>query len=121
MSFKESVAADCKSVFLNTDEFADLHTVKYDGEIYRDIPVVLTKVKERERTVVGGDHMQGVHLVSATAHMALEDLGCIPEQKRHIEIDDGSALGVPFYRKFRIVTSDCEMGIVVLELEAFDE
>lgn len=121
MSFKESVEDDIKSVFLNTDEFAETHTVLYDGEEYADIPVVLTKTKENERPAVISD-VQGIHLVTAVAHIARSDLGgVIPEQKRHIEISDGCALGRTFYQKYRIITSDCEMEMLRLELGAYDE
>lgn len=127
MDFKAMVEADNLGVFLNAMEFADRHIVKYDGITYAGddgtgIPVLLTKVKEMKRPVAASDHMQGIHLVTATAHIALSDLdGEIPEQKQEIQIDDGTALGEPFFRRYTIVTSDCEMGMVVLELEAFDE
>lgn len=122
MGFKTMVEADNLGVFLNDNEFAELHTVKYDGEIYEDIPVLLTKVKELERPALADDHMQGIHLVNAKAHIALSDLnGVQPEQKKIISIDDGIALGKPFFQRYRIVTSDCEMGMVALELEAYDE
>ncbi len=122
MSFKESVNADNKNVFLNMDEFAEKHTVRYDGNVYKDIPVLLTKQKQSKRTVVASDNMQGIHLVSTVAHIALSDIdNNIPEQKQNIEIDDGTALGKPFYKKYKIITSDCEMGMVRLELEAYDE
>lgn len=125
-TFRDMVEADNKAIFLNTGEFAEIHTVEYNGVVYADIPVLLTKIKEKERPVmaVGSlvDHMQGVHLVTATAHISLEDLdGVIPEQKQIISINDGEALGKPFMVKYRIATSDCEMGMVNLELEAFDE
>lgn len=122
MSFKDMVEADIANVFLNIDEFAETHTVKYDGETYKDIPIVLTKTKEMKRPVTVSDHAEGIHKVTATVHIALSDLGgVIPEQKQVISIDDGEALGKPFFRQYRILTSDCEMGMVVLELEAFDE
>ncbi len=96
MSFKDMVAEDIANVFLNTDEFAETHTVKY--------------------------HAEGIHKVTATAHISLSDLnGVIPKQKQAISIDDGEALGKPFFRRYNILTSDCEMGMLVLELEAFDE
>ena len=121
MSFKESVENDIKSVFLNAEEFAETHSVRYDGEEYTDIPVVLTKTKENERPAVISD-VQGIHLVTAVAHIFQADMGgIIPEQKRYIEISDGSALGRPFYQKYRIITSDCEMGMLRLELGAYDE
>ena len=34
LSFKEAVAKDVRGVFLNTVEFSDLHTVKYNGVVY---------------------------------------------------------------------------------------
>ena len=53
---------------------------------------------------------------------ALSDLnGKVPEQKQMISIDDGEAAGHPFFQKYRIVTSDVEMGMIILELEAYDE
>lgn len=125
MSFKEMVEANNKSVFLNLDQFADKHIIKYDGETYagengEGIPILLTKVKEMKRPVVVS--MQGVHLATAVAHIALSDLdGIVPEQKQDILIDDGEALGSRFFRRYRILTSDCEMGMIILELEAFDE
>ena len=123
MSFKSMVEADNRGVFLTAAEFAELHFVRYDGTLYGGtdgIPVLLTKVKEMKCPVVA--NMAGVHLVSATAHIALADLcGIVPEQKKMIEINDGFALGKPYFRKYTVVTSDCEMGIVNLELEAYDE
>lgn len=122
MSFKDMVAADNKSVFLNISEFAEIHTVKYDGETYADIPVLLTKTKERKRPVTITDHMEGIHKVAAVAHITLSDLGgVVPEQKQNIYIDDGMAMGSTFFRQYTIITSDCEMGMLNLELEAFDE
>lgn len=122
MTFKEMVAADNKSVFLNSNEFADLHNIVYDGHTYFQIPVLLTKVKQSERTILSGDNVEGLFLVSTVAHIDLKDMnGVVPEKDQTIKIDDGVALGHPFYRKYKIVTSDCEMGMLVLELEAYDE
>ncbi|MGN1118528.1 MAG: hypothetical protein ACI4RU_07930 [Acutalibacteraceae bacterium] len=120
MSFKGMVETDNKNIFLNCDEFAEKRTVKYDGETYTDIPVVFTKVKQSKKSVVGT--MEGVHIVSAVAHLSLSDLNdIVPEQHSWIEFSDGEALGRTFFRRYRILTSDCEMGMVLLELEAYDE
>lgn len=122
MSFKEMVEADIKGVFLNADEFADIHTVIYDGETFDQIPVVLSKVKESKHPVVTAEGVEGIHKVSAVAHLSLNDLnGRVPEQKQMFMIDDGEAVGEIFYRKYRIVTSDVEGGMIMLELEMFDE
>lgn len=50
-SFKDAVQEDLNSVFLNLDEFAETHTVYYDGEEYSDIPIVMTGLSEKERCV----------------------------------------------------------------------
>lgn len=125
-AFKDMVEADNKSIFLNADEFAEIHTVKYNGVTYSDIPVLLTKVKETKRPVLvigkDEDHLEGLHLVTAVAHIAQADMGgVIPEQKQLIYINDGEACGEPFMVTYRIKTSDCEMGMLRLELEAYDE
>lgn len=122
MGFKEMVEWDNANVFLNTEEFAELHTVKFDGESYEHIPIVLQNVKQSDRPVVQSDHMEGVFLVTAVAYLHLKDLGgIVPEQGQHFEIDDGEALGKPFFKKYSVVTSKCEMGLVTLELRCFDE
>ena len=40
-AFKDMVARDIHSVFLDTNFFGEKRTVEYDGERYEDIPVVL--------------------------------------------------------------------------------
>ena len=127
MNFKDMVEADIKGVFLNADEFAEKHKVIYDdelfdGEDHEGISIVLTKVKESEHTVIPTEGVEGIHKVSVIVHLSLSDLnGKVPEQKQMISIDDGEAAGHPFFQKYRIVTSDVEMGMICLELEAFDE
>ena len=38
MSFKDMVEADIRAVFLNTQEFGELRSIRYDGVTYTDIP-----------------------------------------------------------------------------------
>lgn len=122
MSFKDSIEADIKNVFLNSSEFASNRSIRYDGITYSNIPILLTKTKERERTVPSGDNAHGIHLVSAVVHIALSDMnGVLPEQKQSIYIEDGIAVGGIFFRRYKIITSDLEMGMINLELEAYDE
>lgn len=122
MGFKDMVAQDNARIILNTEEFAELHTVKFDGEEYEQIPVVLTKVKQSDRTVIQSDHGEGIYLVSAKAYFDSKDTnGQAPENGSVFEIDDGTALGRPFFRRYRVVTSEIAMGMVELELEAYDE
>ncbi len=122
MGFKEMVERDNAAVMLNVGEFAEYRTIKFDGNEYGHIPVVLTNVKQSDRTVLQSDHMEGVYLVTAKAYFnALDVGGNIPEKGKRFEIDDGEALGKPFFRKYRVATSENAMGMICVELEAYDE
>lgn len=122
MSFKDTVRDDIVNVFLNTDEFADIHTVRYDGREYRDVPVCLQKIKLSESGLSSKNHAEGVFTVSAKAYFNLADVGGIlPEQGMIFAIDDGEAAGRPFFVKYRVATAENAMGMACLELEAYDE
>lgn len=119
--FKDMVATDIHNVFLNTGEFAELRTIRYDGEEYVDIPIVLTGLKEQDRRQLQSDHVQGLYLVTSVLHCALSDLGGKqPEKGGRIEINDEEG-GGGFFRRFYVASSVCEMGMLRVELEAFDE
>lgn len=126
MSFKDMVAADIRKVFLNTDEFAELRTVRYDGMDYdgpehRGIPIVLTGLKEQDRRQLVTDHAQGLYLVASVLHCALDDLGGKqPEKGTRIRINDEEG-GGGFFREFYVASSVCELGMLRVELEAIDE
>ena len=119
--FKDMVAADIHNVFLNTDEFAELRTIRYDGEEYVDIPIVLTGLKEQDRRQLQSDHVQGLYLVTSVLHCALSDLGGKqPEKGGRIEVNDEEG-GGGFFRRFYVASSVCEMGMLRVELEAIGE
>jgi len=126
MSFRASVESDIKSVFLNTGEFADKRTVKYNGVDYKDIPIVLSNLKEKDRrTIIAPNspeqRVRGLFLVSATLHCALSDLrGVKPEKGQRIKINDKKG-GGGFFQEFYVTASGCEMGMLRVELEAVDE
>lgn len=116
-NFKDMVQADIKNVFLNSDEFADLHTVIYDGITYENIPLVMSGIKEKDRQQLVWDHVQGLYLVTSVMHCAAYDLGgVVPEKGMKIKINDGD-----FFREFFVASSVNEMGMIRVELEAIDE
>lgn len=118
--FKDSVAADNRNVFLNLGEFAEKRTIRFDGEEYSDIPVVLSGLKEKDRHQLVSDHAQGLYLVSSVLHCAVSDLdGKQPEKGQRISINDEE--GGIFFREFYVASSVCEMGMLRCELEAIDE
>lgn len=122
MGFKDMVKQDIQSIFLNCDEFAETHTVKFNGDEYKDIPVVLEVVKQSERQTTASDHMEGIYSVTAKAYFDINNTeGKMPEQGKYFEINDGEAVGETYFRRYRVVTAEDAMGMVCLELELFDE
>lgn len=121
MSFKDMVAADNHSTFLNLSEFAEKRTIKYDGKVYTDIPVVLSGLKEKDRRVLVSDHVQGLFLVSAVLHCAKSDLGGKqPEKGSRISINDQEG-GAGYFTQFYVASSVDEMGMLRVEMEAIGE
>ena len=125
MSFRDMVADDIQAVFLSTDEFAERRIVKYDGETYAGsdgagISVVLSNIKEKDRHQSVQDHAAGLYIVSQTLHCDRADLGgVLPEKGMRLEITD--AEDSDYFLKFLIAQVAVEMGMLRIELEAYDE
>ena len=121
MAFKDMIAADNAAVMLNTAEFAEMHVIKFDGNTY-EIPAVLEKIRESDMAVPQSNRTQGVYKLSAKVYFNAKDVNeNVPEQGKTFEIDDGEALGKPFFVKYRVATSENALGMVCVELEAYDE
>ena len=125
MSFRDMVAKDIKAVFLFNEEFAERRIVKYDGVTYAGedgtgISVVLTNLKEKDRRQTVQDHAAGLYIVSQTLHCSRADLGgVLPEKGMRLEIND--AEDSEYFLRFIIAQSGDEMGMLRIELEAYDE
>ena len=116
--FKDMIEHDNKQVFANADEFAELHTIIYDGVTYDGIPIVLSGLKEKDRRQLVSDHVAGLFLVSSVMHCAASDLNDIlPEKGTKIKVSDGDN----FFREFYVASSVNELGMLRIELEAIDE
>lgn len=117
------VARDNLAVFCNPDEFAELRRViyegvTYDGENGQGIPIVLTKVREKDRRQLKDDYGEGIFRVNATIHVDVRHLGGImPKKGTKLRISEGP----DYYQTYYVVTSACPMGMLILELEAMDE
>lgn len=117
MSFRDSVESDNTRVFMNTEEFAEPHTVRYDGDEYRGVRCVISKLKQKERTTTMRDHAQGLYAVTAVFHCPAEMMdGNVPEKGARIQIDDEG-----FMKDYYVAQSACDHGMIRLELEAYDE
>lgn len=118
LSFKDTVASDVRGVFINTEEFADLHTVKYDGKVYADIPVSLQDVEQTERQQIKDDHLPGIFKAKSTLYCALDDIGGkLSEQGKWLEVNDGK--NPKFFNRYQVGSSGVEMGMVRIELGRF--
>lgn len=122
MSFKSSVESDIHRVFLNPDEFAEKRDIFYDGEFYRDVPIVLAGLKEydRHRMSAGAvkqsksDNVQGLYIESRVAHLAQKDLGGYqPETGMKFRIYDADG---QFYTEYKVTASSADMGMLRVEL-----
>lgn len=126
-TFKDIVAQDIHAVFLNRDELAEPRTVRYAGEVYADISVSLQELGTEERTRLrasgfgrgGSDGGPGLFNVTAVLFCAKADLGGkVPRQGDSFEIGRAGMdrYQILFYRKYSVIASSCEMGMVRLEL-----
>ncbi len=119
-AFKDMVEADIHGVFLNVDEFGERRTVKYNGEIFEDISVVLNGIKESDRKQLVFDHTMGLYLVTDIMHVALSDLGGhMPEKGRIISISEPDVPG--FFRDYYVASVQNTVGMLRIELEVTDE
>lgn len=119
-AFRDMVAADIHDVFLNTAEFAEKRTVRYDGNTYTDVPVVLNGIKSKDRNQSAQDHAHGLYIVSDVMQVALSDIGGkLPERGTVIEIS--AKEGGTFLRRYYIGQAQNTVGMIRLELEAIDE
>ena len=120
--FKATVQEDNARIFLNTAEFGEIRTIQYDGETYENIPVVLNGNRQTERHVTRPeqDHAQGFYSHFFILHCRLSDLGGNrPEQNAVLAINGKE--GGTFFHRFRVQSSNIEIGMLKVELEALDE
>lgn len=111
MNFKAQVEHDIKSVFHNTQEFAEKKRIYYN-ENYFKIPVVLDTEGIKDRQKSSGDNVDGIFMVDVVMYVAQIDLKMIPRQGQNIEIEDDI---------FKIVSVGNEMGEIVLYLQRLEE
>lgn len=104
MTFKEIVADDIHTVFLNTLEFSDMHTI--NGV---EMPCQLDENEQIEREKRFNQHMDGVYTNQRLIYVAASDYGPLPKQGSLLTMDG---------RKFRVVDAIDEGGVYSITLEA---
>jgi hypothetical protein len=122
-AFRRFLAKDNEVVFLNLKEFGENRTVRYDGTDYEEIPVVLDEIMQFARYDIKQmktDHSQGLHKGSVRLHCRRSDLGGkLPEQGNSLSIESEKKNG--FFRKYEILESRCDEGMLTVTLERVDE
>lgn len=104
--FKDAIQEDIFSVFLNLDEFADMHTI--DGEEMR---VIIDSNELIERTAKSGEtHTDGLYKSHILIYVPVEDYGPKPRLGKLLNLDGK--------KTYVIVDVADEDGIYSMELEA---
>lgn len=98
MSFKDQIKQDLSDVFLNLDEFADLHRI--EGE---EVPVVIDSDIMAKLSKIGDNRIHGMDEADMVIMGKASDL---PEN-----LDPGRLLNLDG-REVIVVTTTSEMGLV---------
>lgn len=98
MSFKDQIKQDLSDVFLNLDEFADLHRIEGN-----EVPVVIDSDIMAKLSKIGDNRIQGMDEADMVIMGKASDL---PEN-----LDPGRLLNLDG-REVIVVTTTSEMGLV---------
>lgn len=104
-TFKECVAADIFGVFLNDQEFSDKHMV--NGK-EMTVQVDENELLERDKAS-GGTHTDGLYKSRRLIFVARSEFGPRPANGSMLSLDG---------RKYKVVKSTEEAGILAIELGA---
>ncbi len=104
MTFKEQLRDDVGTVFLNTDEFASVHTV--NG---KQIPTLVDNIELIDREKKAKSNMDGVTTRTTLIYVKARDYGALPPVGSVVRLD-GSA--------YRVTDSTNEDGVYSIHLEA---
>lgn len=106
-TFKDYAAADVFGTFINTDEFADLHTV--DGKQMHVI-VDTNELIERQQRVNSSANTDGIYRAHILIYIPVSEYGAKPKPGKQLNLDGR--------KTYTIVDCINEDGIYSMELEA---
>lgn len=110
-NFKEMLDRDLKTTFYNTEEFAQVKRIKYDG-IVKDIPVIFDSEETKDRNGIGSDHAEGIYGKFVVVRIQLSDLGKEPRRGARFWIEN---------ELYTIANVLDEYNELIIDLERFDE
>lgn len=103
MTFKDCIKSDVHGIFLNTDEFSDIHTI--NG---KEMPVQVDTNEQIEREKRMNQNVDGVFTNQKLIYVSADDFGDIPKQG-HIMNFDG--------RIYRVIDAVDEYGVYSITIE----
>lgn len=104
MTFKEAIASDVHEVFMNTEEFSDLHTV---NGVQMAVQIDDNEQIEREKRF--SQNMDGVFTNQKLIYVAADDFGPLPKQGTILRLDN---------RTYSVADAISEDGVHSITLEA---
>ena len=104
MGFKNIVREDVHNVFLNIEEFSEIHTI--NG---KSMPVQVDSNEQIEREKRSAKNIEGIFTNQRLIYVAASDFGTMPKQGSLLTMDN---------RMFRVTDAVDEDGIYSITLEA---
>lgn len=104
MGFKDVIKADVHKVFLNTEEFSDMHVI--NGA---EMAVQIDSNEQIEREKRFNQNMDGIYKNQKLIYVAASDFGPMPKQGSILTMDK---------RTYRVADAIDEDGIYSITLEA---
>lgn len=104
MSFKDIIADDVHGVFMNPEEFSEMHTI---NGIEMTVQIDSNEQIEREKRF--NQHMDGIYLNQKLIYVAASDFGPLPKQGSILTLDK---------RTYRVADAVSEDGIHSITIEA---
>lgn len=102
--FKQIIRNDANSVFLNQQEFGELHNV--DG---RTMTIISDMFEQLERRKTVSDSIDGIYENTDLIYVRADEYGRLPASGKVLNLDG---------RPFRIVNATDEDGIYSIEIKA---
>jgi len=103
-TFKQIMQRDVDTVFFNTAEFADTHTV--DG---KEMAAMIDDMEHIEREKKMKSHMDGIYARQILLYVKALEFGPLPAQGRLLKLDG---------KAYRVVDATDEGGVYTITLEA---
>lgn len=105
MTFREQVVADITDVFLNPDEFAEMHTIDTT-----ELLAVVSNDASLKRSGVSSRNYDGLHGEFLTVNFRAADYDRRPKQGENVKIDG---------KLYKVDSCTVSMGMVTLKVGAY--